>query len=179
MKFLRLKVESCSLPENALLKSYANDKHSYTDCYTTYVSAAVPLPVFVTTFYSTGLFKVERAILGIVASRRSTDAQAKELGMAHIDRFAAWHVEKRTETQLLMCDFSGRTRSWFMVEADHLAQGDRTRLYFGSAVVPTKNKDADKRSLGWVFSTLLGFHKLYSRALLFAAKSRLEARMSE
>jgi hypothetical protein len=40
----------------------------------------------------------------------------------------------------------------------------RTRLYFGSAVV----------SLSFGFRALLGLHKVYSRVLLHAAKSRLE-----
>jgi hypothetical protein len=40
----------------------------------------------------------------------------------------------------------------------------RTRLYFGSAVV----------SLSFGFRALLGFHKLYSKVLLLAAKSRLQ-----
>ena len=48
-----------------------------------------------------------------------------------------------------------------------------TRLYFGSAVVPRRSARAGKPSLGPLFSALLGFHKLYSRILLRAARSRL------
>jgi hypothetical protein len=50
-----------------------------------------------------------------------------------------------------------------------------TRLYFGSAVVPARAARASAQApgLGWTFRLLLGFHKLYSRALMFSAKSRL------
>ena len=70
-----------------------------------------------------------------------------------------------------MCDFLGRTRSWLMVEA--VDGGKATRLYFGSVVVPKPNGAARKSSLGASYTLMLGFHKLYSRALLRAARSRL------
>ncbi|MGI9422512.1 MAG: hypothetical protein ACR2PA_04915 [Hyphomicrobiaceae bacterium] len=174
MKFLWSNIEARTLPYGTLLTSYADAQDCYTDCYTTDIAASVDLPEFVTAFYTTRLFKIERMILKLAASRSSTDVQARELGMALIDRFAAWRVEKRTERQLLMCDLSGRTRSWFMVEANHGAPRERTRLYFGSAVVPAANKETGKRTLGRAFDVLLGFHKLYSRALLSAARSKLE-----
>lgn len=46
-----------------------------------------------------------------------------------------------------------------------------TTLYFGSAVVPRK-----RGGMGWPFTALLGFHKLYSRVLLGSAVRRLESR---
>ena len=54
--------------------------------------------------------------------------------------------------------------------------GANTRLYFGSAVVPVEHPKTGKAELGWRFRVLLGFHKMYSRVLLQAARSRLEAR---
>jgi hypothetical protein len=77
-----------------------------------------------------------------------------------VDTFAAWSVEAHTGNQLLMCDFQGRTRSWFMVSG--------TRLLFGSAVVPVTVTESR-------FRWLLGLHRLYSRALLRAARSRLQS----
>jgi hypothetical protein len=50
-------------------------------------------------------------------------------------------------------------------------------LYFGSAVVPLRRKSGEP-ALGFTFSALLGFHKLYSRVLLSTARSRLAARHS-
>ena len=82
-----------------------------------------------------------------------------------LDAFAAWRVEDRAEDQLLLCDLPGRTRSWLMAASE----GTRTLLYFGSAIVP----------LSPGYRALLGFHKLYSRVLLRAAKSRLERRIGK
>jgi hypothetical protein len=41
--------------------------------------------------------------------------------------------------------------------------------------VPVKNPKTGALTLGWMFRALLGFHKLYSVVLLYAAKSRLQA----
>ena len=58
-----------------------------------------------------------------------------------------------------------------------LEDGDtRTRLYFGSAVVPVRDADSASTSLGRSFGVLLGFHKIYSKALLYSAMTLLEAR---
>jgi hypothetical protein len=146
---------------------------AYTDCYATDVPGAVSHARYVAAFYTTALFKLERLILKWVVSRPSTDAQAEQLAAGTIDRFAAWHVEARAEHQLLLCDFLGRTRSWLMVVPSET--GDATRLYFGSAVVPVQNARTGKPTLGPVYRALLGFHKIYSQALLRAAKARLLA----
>jgi hypothetical protein len=55
------------------------------------------------------------------------------------------------------------------------ADSPRTRLYFGSGVAPRGG--AGKR-MGFAFHALLGFHKLYSRLLLTAARSRILAQRS-
>ncbi len=90
-----------------------------------------------------------------------------------LNSFAAWGVEERSVNQLLMSDFKGRTRSWLMVAPVQSGGATATRLYFGSAVVPIVNKASGQARLGFAFSALLGFHKLYSRVLLRAACSRL------
>ena len=54
------------------------------------------------------------------------------------------------------------------------ATGTRTRLYFGFAVI-TRVSAAGERKFGFAFYALLGFHKLYSQALLKTAMSRLES----
>lgn len=145
-----------TLPPNALLQKYVQSG-AYTDCFSTEVSRNVSLDEYVGAFYTTWLFKLERIILKVAVSRPSTDAQVKALTDGETDTFAAWQVEARTADQLLMCDFREATRSWFMVTSG--------RLYFGSAVVPV-----DQPS----YKMLLGLHRLYSRALLAAARSRLQ-----
>jgi hypothetical protein len=48
-----------------------------------------------------------------------------------------------------------------------------TRLYFGSAFVPERNAKTGQTSYGLGFHAMLGIHRLYSRALLRSAVSRL------
>ncbi|MGI9200245.1 MAG: hypothetical protein ACR2QL_04250 [Woeseiaceae bacterium] len=144
------------LPGTALLQKYARSG-AYTDCFYTDILDNVSLPQFVEAFYSTWLFKLERAILRFAVNKPSTDKEAKQVAQGEAETFAAWHVEDRSQHQLLMCDYRGQTRSWFMVTPG--------RLYFGSAVIPTDRKS---------YKALLGFHRLYSRMLLAAASSRLQ-----
>ena len=163
------KVTTHTLPDDALLGVYARSEGCYTDCYAVGVSGEIDLVRYVSAFYTTPLFKLERAILKYAVSRPSTDDEARKIAAGATDRFAAWTMEQRSDDQLLMCDMAGRTRSWFMVEPD----GDITQLYFGSAVVSVTNGKTGRKELGFVFLALLGFHKLYSRALLASAASRL------
>ena len=170
-------IKKCSIPDGALLGRYSRDG-AYTDCYATDVSGAVSHAQYVMAFYTTLIFKLERVILRWAVSRPSTDAQAKQLAEGSIDTFAAWHVENRSENQLLMADFRGRTRSWLMVVPVFSGGDAHTRLYFGSAVVPVQNSETGTSSPGHGFRALLGFHKIYSEVLLYSAKARLEAQLS-
>jgi len=166
-------IQPSELPETALLRKYEHGG-AYADCYVTEVAGSVSQPAFVEAFYTTALFKLERAILKWLAAKPSTDIEAQQLAMAASDSFAAWRVEGRSADQLLLADYTGRTRSWLMVSpVNDSADGASTRLYFGSAVVPKVNAKSGRRELGLVFHALLGFHKLYSRALLLSARSRL------
>ena len=167
-------INSCPVPEGSLLSTYLRDG-TYADCYATDIAKPVSHAQFVEAFYTTGVFKVERLLLQWTVARPSTDAQAKRLAAGTIDSFAAWQVESRSENQLLLADFSARTRSWLMVAP--FVNGDRanTHLYFGSAVVPVKYAETGDATLEFRFRALLGFHKLYSEVLLYAARSRLEA----
>ena len=164
-------IQPCPLPPRALLASYA-EAGAYTDCYAAEVARAVSHAEFVVAFYTGALFRIERWLLGLFISKPSTDAQARQLAAGERDTFAAWRVEGRTADQLLMCDLAGRTRSWLMVAASP-GPAQRTRLYFGSAVVPVVSRSTGQRSMGFPFKALLGFHKLYSRALLSSAQVRL------
>lgn len=154
-----------TLPHDALLREYVRNG-SYTDCYSTTIDREVALAEYVTAFYTTWLFKLERWILRWAVARPSTDEQAALLAGGDLDKFAAWSVEGRTDNQLLMCDFQSRTRSWFMVIG--------TQLYFGSAVVPARDAESGELKLRPQYKALLGLHRLYSRALLACAKSRLQ-----
>ncbi|MEL7298476.1 MAG: hypothetical protein AAGJ86_12510 [Pseudomonadota bacterium] len=163
-------VNACELPADALLRRYA-DGQAYTDCYVTDIPTNVSFASFVSAFYTTRLFKLERWLLGVLAKRPSSDAEAEALANADGEHFAAWHVEARAASQLLLSDFSGRTRSWLAIDPTHAG----TRLFFGSAVVPAGHDTDGRARMGFVFRALLGFHRLYSVALLKAARRRVIA----
>ncbi len=163
-------IQACALPVESLLVGYSG-KGGYADCYTTTVQRTVSHAEFVEAFYTGGIFKVERFLLAVFLSMPSTDAGARQLAAGEVDEFSAWRVEGRAIDQLLMRDVSGRTRSWLMVKRE--VSGAATRLYFGSAVVATRNGSTGQPRLGFPFAPLLGFHKLYSRILLSSATSRL------
>ena len=161
------RIGPCPLPAGALLSRY-REGGAYADCYGVTVAGDVAHARFVEAFYTTWLFKLERAVL-VLVGKPSTDAQAKALASGAADSFAAWRVEARATDQLLLCDYRGRTRSWLMTET--VAGG--TRLYFGSAVVPVVDARTGEARMGPAFAGLLGFHRLYSRALIRAAIRRL------
>jgi len=158
-------IQKCPLPSNALLARYQRDG-SFTDCFACEIGRRISHAEFVTVFYTTPLFRIERLILRLLASKPSTDADAVALAAGTSDTFAAWSVEARAPDQLLLADFTGRTRSWLMVEPVSTGVAvATTRLYFGSAVV------AGSRD-----SALLAFHKVYSISLLAAAHARISRR---
>lgn len=167
-----ISIKTCELADETLLASFLHSD-AYTDCYCTFIPGSISQAAYIEGFYTTWLFKLERLILKWLVGRPSTDEEAKELAQGDIKKFAAWRVERRNEYQLLMCDFQNRTRSWFMTAPGNIEGIDGTILYFGSAVVSKTNPKTGKSSLGLVFTLLLGFHKIYSRALLHCARSRL------
>jgi hypothetical protein len=163
-------IQACELPEEALLRRY-REQDAYTDCFAVEFPRAVTHAQYVEAFYTTWVFKLERAMLAWFLSRPSTDDQARELAAERSSTFAAWTVEARVPNQLLMCDMHERTRSWLMNAPTD--EGRRTKLFFGSAVMLMTDKRTGSRKMGFAFHALLGFHKLYSRVLLRAAVKRL------
>jgi hypothetical protein len=162
------RVVARELPAAALLQRY-REAGAYTDCWTLDIDRTIDFAQYVEAFYTTWVFKLERAILAAAVAKPSSDAQARELANGNAEAFAAWTVEARAPDQLLLCDYRGQTRSWLMLEA--LAPG--RRLYFGSAVVPRVDARSGEKRLGPTYAALLGFHRLYSRVLLRAAAARL------
>lgn len=164
-------IRSCPLPPDSLLQRYVG-AGAFTDCYATEVAHAVSHPEFVEAFYTTALFRLERWLLRLLVSRPSTDRQAGELARGELTSFAAWSVEDRCANQLLLRDLTGRTRSWLMVSRA-VGPSAGTQLFFGSAVVPMRGAEGDQPRMSLIFIALRGFHKVYSRALLRAARSRI------
>lgn len=164
-------IRESQIPYSSYLDGYRRGG-AYADCYVADIDRAVSQSEYVEAFYTTALFKIERHILGIAVSKPSTDAEAKKLASGESNSFSAWRVDKRSKGELLLA--YGRTRSWLMVAPADTRGDSATHLYFGSAVVPVSGSGKGKEGLGFSFRALLGFHKLYSQALLLAARSKLK-----
>ena len=160
-------VDEVPLPNDTLLQEFV-DSGEYTDCFVATVAGNVTFAEYVEAFYTTRLFKLERFILQRAISKPSTDQQANQIALGEINSFAAWNEHSRSNNQLIMMDFRQKTCSWFML----LPGEAENSLYFGSAVIRDQ-ETASGREMAWTFRWLLGFHRLYSRALLHAAAKRL------
>lgn len=168
-------VTHAELPAVAFLQTYKQSQ-SFTDCYVIQVSGHITQTAFVEAFYTSALFKIERTLLHYLAKRPASDQDAARLASGGATHFSAWRVEVQDKEQLLLADFTGRTRSWLMAEAVLDENGNPyTKLYFGSAVVPRHQAGPNTPKMGFMFNALLGFHKLYSRLLLKAAVGRMKA----
>ncbi|MGH8263664.1 MAG: hypothetical protein ACRET4_09300 [Steroidobacteraceae bacterium] len=168
-----------ALADDALLKTWRGGRHperwgDYGDCFSVPIDRRVSLAEFVGAFYATPLFRIERVILRLLAASPSTDEEIGQLLAGSRSTFAAWELSARTETQLLMSDRYGKTRSWFRVVPQ--ASGG-TLLQFGSAVAANPAAQGTSR-MSTGFHVLLGFHRLYSRLLLQSAHKRLLRRVA-
>jgi hypothetical protein len=168
-------VTQSAVPDDALLRTYWGGARPERwresgDCFVVVANRVVSLGEFVFAFYTSPVFRLERAILRLLAGAPSTNAEARGLADGSTMSFAVWRVGERTATQLLMCDRYERTRSWFRVV--HLNDG-KTLLQFGSAVASRSNFRAVPGARGSLFGLLLKFHVAYSQVLLHAAKRGL------
>lgn len=168
-------IHASPVPDYATLRRYL-EQGAFADCYVATFDGKVEQSDFIAAFYTTWLFKLERLVLRWTVDRPSTDEEAVQLGLGKRGHFAAWGVEAQDKDQLLLCDDSGRTRSWLMAVTRTGPGPVQTLLHFGSAVVPRNNASTGSKSLGPIFNALLGFHKLYSRLLLRAACAKLSKR---
>ena len=165
-------ISSCELPHDALLREYVTGSN-FTDCYVARIRKRIVLHEFVSAFYSSPLFTLERLILKWVFSKPSNRSDIEELANGTATTFAAWSVEARRPDELLLKDYLGRTRSWLKCEPVAADDKPQTAVFFGSAVVFSNGIKSSERRSDALFRALLPFHKLYSRALLWSAKRKL------
>ena len=157
-----MQIDELPPPETSLIQKYRKAEGHYTDAFVTEAPEGVELPAYIAAFYTTPLFKAERILLRL-GGIKSTDDEVQALADGRRERFAAWTVEARTPDEILLRDGAGRTMSWLALQ-----QG---KMWFGSVVVPVRQRG--KLTLGPVFNSLIGAHKVYSRMLLSAAAHRL------
>lgn len=148
------RIESASLPADSLLAQHRGAE-CYRDAFRTEVSHPVSLTAFIAAFYASPAFTPERKLLRLIG-KGADRADIAALAEGRSERFAAWSVEARSETSILLRDFQNRTCSWLMAEP----KGESTVLWFGSGV---------RHPEGLAFRVLVGFHGWYSRVLLAAA----------
>lgn len=154
----------CPVPRDALLSRYVDQDGAYTDCFEVMHPGTASLEQFITAFYTTWLFRLERFVLTISLRRRIRDADVSALAEGRADHFAAWRIEDRAEGQLLLCDIAGATRSYLAIAPK---DGGVTRLIFGSAVT------ANGGDLPGLVKALIPLHRFYSKALLRLAEYKL------
>jgi hypothetical protein len=89
-------IRESQIPDSSYLDGYRLGG-AYVDCYVANIDRAVSQSEYVEAFYTTALFKIERHILGIAESKRSTDAETRKLATGESNAFSAWRVDKRSE----------------------------------------------------------------------------------
>lgn len=154
-----------AVPQDALLHRYVGQGQTYTDCFEVMHPLSVTLEGFIEAFYTTWLFRLERAVLTIGLRKRIRDSDVEALAASRNQSFAAWRVEERGSAQILLADLSGHTRSYLAVAPK---EGGVTRLIFGSAVVVP-----DGKPLAPIVRWTVPLHRFYSRALLRLAERKL------
>ncbi|WOE75261.1 hypothetical protein [Alterisphingorhabdus coralli] len=144
-------IESIPVPPDSLLAQFG-PAHASRDCFARTVPGTVSLTDFVERFYCSWVFRPERLALGLIGHGAS-NADARQLAHGKAQRFSAWNVIERRDTEILLQDVLGATASWLAVQY----HGETTTLLFGSWVgKPSQNR-----------SRILGpFHRWYSRVLL-------------
>jgi len=159
------------LPDDSFLHDYQKN-NNFTDCYKVLIHRNVSGLEFVEAFYTSWLFRLERLIIAIFVLRPSTDKQLLKFLRFQRPTFSAWTIERSSAEQWLMCDYQGKTRSWFMVKP--FQNESITELYFGTAILANAKDKFGNSRLTLFFRLLLLFHRHYAIWLLNAAKRRLE-----
>ena len=162
-------VIATNLPKSAFLNAYEERAGVYTDCFQTQLPKGITLERYINAFFNTWLFRIERAILSFAAKKPASDADIARLADGTSNTMAAWQVERRDADQILLEVPQTPIRTWLMRGDD----GDATQLYFGSAILPEAVDRKGNPKMPFLFKALLGFHKLYARALLYSAKRAL------
>jgi len=166
------KIIEAETPSDALSAKYLEDG-AFVDCYYIDFPEEITLDRYIEAFYTTSLFKVERTILSIVTFKQTTDSEAAELSLGKSNSYSIWTVESRNSNQILLCDFTKKTRSWLMVKTLKNEETVISRLFFGSVVVPSKVSKSGHASFGLLFHLFSRFHLSYSKALLNSAYKNL------
>jgi hypothetical protein len=164
-----VQVIATTLPKSACLNDYEHHAGVYTDCFQTELPKGGTLESYINAFFNTWLFRIERMILNTAAKKLVSDEDIARLAQGTSNTMSAWQVERRDADQILLEVPQTPIRTWLM----RSGEGEKTQLYFGSAILPDAVDRNGNAKMPFLFHALLGFHKLYARALLFSAKRAL------
>lgn len=159
-------IQSGTLPSTSLIYEYETVKGGYCDCYYVDTKGDADLQNYVTVFFGTWVFRLELKLLSMLGLNRDSPDQVRLLAEDRVKTLAAWKVESRTSSDLLLAVGTGPIRTWLRIEA---RSENMVRLYFGSALLPLGTDRHGRPRLDVMSVILLPFHKLYSRILLRAA----------
>ncbi|MEM7731928.1 MAG: hypothetical protein AAF280_03995 [Pseudomonadota bacterium] len=138
---------------------------SHTDCFTATVplhsAADDGLARFAFIFFDSWLFRLELKILGLAGKAYPTHSDPVALAKGETDHFAAWIVDGRTDTELLLRVAETPILTWLSVAPTDGA----AHLFFGSGILSQDGKTQPH----WGFRATMGAHKFYSVSLLRAA----------
>ncbi|MGH1576605.1 hypothetical protein [Planktotalea sp.] len=157
-------VSASPLPKGATLSRYAEIPGAYVDCFKAGVEGDVSLQTFISTFFDTWVFRLERKLLALFARVASRSHDVQRLATGESDSLALWSVESRDADQILLAVGGGPIRTWLM----RISREGETHLFFGSAVLPTGKAADGAPQMGGTYRLFLRFHTLYSRLLLKA-----------
>ena len=163
-------IQHIAVPDEALISDYATRRGHYVDCFQTSTDQDVNLASYISAFFQTPLFRVERGILGLMAKAPSTAEDIARLAAGTGDRMALWRVEARRDDEILLAINPGRIRTWLRAAP---GPDGGTVLAFGSVVIPAQVDAQGNARMGPLFRGLKGFHLAYSRALLWSARRRV------
>jgi len=161
-----LLVQSGTLPKDSLLRTYEVLEGCHCDCFYVDAQGDADLSSYIAAFFGTWVFQLELKVLSIFGLNRDDAEQIQRLAENRADRMAAWHVEKRSERELLLAVGDGPIRTWLRIEP--AGQG-AVRMYFGSAMLPIATDTQGRPRQGRMARLALPLHKIYSRVLLGAA----------
>ena len=153
-------VARAEVPEGALIARYLAETGAHVDAYCVAGPREIGLPDYVSAFFTSPVFRLERALLRVFARTKSSDAQVRALAEGTGTHMALWEVEARSEHELLLCVPGTPIRTWLAIRDG--------KLRFGSVVLAEPN---GTQSL--FARVLMPFHALYSRVLLWAAARRI------
>jgi hypothetical protein len=176
-----LNISRIEVPDWSLLKTYRAPKNPeawdyYQDCFTAKVDRSVALSEYIEAFYTGTAFRMERWILRFAVNKPSTDTDVRALAAGTATTFSAWRLLQRTDLQILLEDFQGRTRSWLAVLPAPQTIDGLTVLHFGSGIAATQASASAAPVMPRGFRWLSSFHVRYSEVLLHAARRQLARR---